>query len=231
MDYVGLVNKRWKIEEDVVPRSEYLVTDHNSEDKEEKHLLCVFETNQEYRTCIAMYEKVKGKEELEANLKGKFKSPINAVFDHGEHKFKGIETEQNKLAGKETDGIYFLVLGLKGETLADLLEKETFDYLSKLNLLIKLIKQLQKIHRMGFYLCNFKPSNIMVERVNEKNKDYINLHFTRFNECCSSRGTKYYSAFEHKKQDSIVTPSQLFESDSARPHKYSSYNKDYGASK
>jgi hypothetical protein len=112
--------------------------------------------------------------------------------------------------------------------LVDLLKKETFDYFSKLNLLIKLIKQLQKIHRMGFFLLNIKPTNIMVERVNEKNKKTINLHFSRFNKCCLSKTGRFtqnkYPDFMYMEQDSLVPPVQLFESNTAKPYKFESQN-------
>jgi hypothetical protein len=124
------VNKKWKVVKKIEIMKEYLVEDVNpsSASAGKTLIMACFKSQMDMKSVMRLYERYKGPEDVENNLKGIFKSNVNAIYDVGEFSVGQLESKK----------MWFIVLSQPKTTLKDILEdkENKLDYLSKLNIFI-----------------------------------------------------------------------------------------------
>ena len=157
--YIDLLANKFKIGEEILPYKAYYVHDVTAETQEDddesnKYIMYYFDEKRDWEMVQDFYKK--------------YTCPkyINKMVEIGQYDIMSVEEKT----------IYFIIVEKPRNTLREVINKQTkIEQISKLNFIINILKEFDKITRLGYSLNNISPDSIVLS--DSKDEFYFTSFF------------------------------------------------------
>lgn len=139
-----LLANKFKVGEELLPYKLYYVTDVTVEDDgtgSNKHIMYYFDEKRDWETVQEFYKKYTCPKQ------------INRIVEIGQYDIMSVEEKT----------IYFIIVENPKNTLREVITNQgKIEQISKLNFIISILKEFDKMVRLGYSLNNISPDTIVL---------------------------------------------------------------------